>query len=1047
MTPLTCTLTAFLLHTAHASDEPLPDASWSVTDSHGPTHDLTLTLDEGTWMSVSVHGDTVVFDLLGDLWSLPLEGGTARRLTDDSAWDGQPRFSPDGEQLAYVSDRSGNEQLWIMNLSEEGPGEVFTDEDVARLTQPVWDPSGEWIVARKRTIDTRSIGVTELWQYHIDGGDGIQLTTLDAHPHAGEHDVHEDVIYFSTRGGRFEYNHNPTNGLWKIVRYDRERGDTRAIARGAGSASRPLLAPDGRSLVFISRDRTQTLLEVLDLPTGERRILGDWLSADLMEAFALHATYPTMDFTDAGDLVLWANGKLWRVTLEGDRTEIPFSATGTWQLHDVERWPIDIPDAITPKVIRWATRSARDAIAFSAVGSLWVRTEDGEMTEISEGTGYAPRWSRDGTDLAWVSWSDSDGGSLHITRGKGRPEVLPVGGQLTNPAWSEDGKQLVVLRGPGGGNSPDLGDEAWYDMVLLTRNKGTWETTVITQVDNRGATQRAPKLHLHDGRVWWMEDRSVKPRHPTKTVVVSIQLDGTDKREHLDIGGAGEAALAPDFRHVAYRVGHQLHVAAIPANSPKTVSVADGEVPTEKVTRVVGDWLDWSDASTVTWVEGNTFKSLDIDTLFDDNPTDDDDPETPSDPLAERDGIASTSLAFSLPRAVPQTVTALTGGRIISMKGDEVLEDTTVVITGDRISSIGGPVPEGATVIDVSGKTLIPGLIDVHAHLHFSAADILPEQEWRYLTALDFGVTTVQDPSASTDLVFTQAERVETGRMKGPRVYSTGGVLYGALSNSGADTPDIDAARAHVLRMKTVGARSVKVYQQSQRERRQWYVQACNEAQILCIPEGGGDLWMNLGMIADGFHAIEHSLNVAPVYADVKGWFSASHTGDGFGTAYTQTLLVAYGGISGENFYLQHHNPLNDERLLRHFPRRQLDRKLWRHNMMIQDDDWRFQQTARDAAAMAAEGTLVTLGAHGQLQGMGVHWELWALGGPGALSPHEALRAGTLNGARYMGLDGDLGSLEVGKLADLVVLHSNPLDDLHNSTDIAWVIKNGEVFE
>ena len=380
------------------------------------------------------------------------------------------------------------------------------------------------------------------------------------------------------------------------------------------------------------------------------------------------------------------------------------------------------------------------------------------------------------------------------------------------------------------------------------------------------------------------------------------------------------------------------------------------------------------------------------------------------------------------------------------MKGDEILEDTTLIITGDRITSIGGEIPDGAEVIDVSGKTLIPGLIDVHAHLHFSSADIFPEQEWRYLTALDFGVTTVQDPSASTDLVFTQAERVEAGLMKGPRVYSTGGVLYGALSNSGAETPTLDAARAHVRRMKAVGARSVKVYQQSQRERRQWYMKACNEEQILCVPEGGGDLWMNLGMIADGYHAIEHSLNVTPVYEDVKAWFAASHTDDSFGTAYTQTLLVAYGGLSGENYFLQHHTPLHDERLLRHWPRRQLDRKLWRHNMMIQDPDWRFQQTARDAAEMAAEGTLVTLGAHGQLQGLDVHWELWALGGPGALSPHEALRAGTLNGARYMGLDGDLGSLEVGKLADLIVLNSNPLDDLHNSTDIALVIKNGEVF-
>ena len=1056
MTQLTCILTALALNAVAADDAPKQDdkkEKWDVTAAHGPTHDVSLSLDEGTWMSVSVRGDTILFDLLGDLWSVPLAGGEATRLTSDAAWDGQPRFSPDGSRIAYVSDRSGNEQLWIMDVGGEGPGEVFTDEGVARLTQPVWDPSGDWIVARKRTIDTRSIGVTELWQYHLDGGKGIQLTKLDEHPHAGEQDVHEREIFFSSRNGRFEYNHNPTAGLWQIIRYDRETGDTRAVARGSGSASRPLLAPDGRSLVFISRDRTKTLLEVLDLPTGKRRTIADWLSGDLMEGFALHATYPTMDFTDDGDLVLWSQGKLWRVTLDGIKTEIPFTANGTWRLHDVERWPIEIPDEITPKVIRWASRSERGAIAFSALGALWIRTDDGEITRLSEGTGYAPRWSPDGEDLAWVSWSDTDGGALHLHPGKGKPEVLPIEGQVVNPAWSEDGEQIVVLRGVGGTNNPDLGSEGWYEMVALTRNKKGWDSHVITRVDNRGATQRAPKLHVHDGRVWWFEDRYDKPRTPSSTVVVSIQLDGKDKRDHLNIGGSEESAISPDFKHIAYRQGHQLHVAAMPPWSPNTVAVAGGDVPSEKVTKIVGDWLDWSsDSKTITWTEGNTFKWLEIEGLLGkkddkDKDKDNDDKDAKGEGLVEDEKIQSLPLHITLPRAIPETVLALTGARVISMNGDEVLEDATVVITGDRITAVGGPVPAGADVIDVTGKTIIPGLVDVHAHLHFSAADILPEQEWRYMTALDFGVTTVQDPSASTDLVFTQSERVEAGFMKGPRVFSTGGVLYGALSNDGAEAPNEDSARAHVRRMKAVGARSVKVYQQSQRERRQWFVQACNEEHILCVPEGGGDLWMNLGMVADGFHAIEHSLNVAPLYADVRSFFAASHNDASFGTAYTQTLLVAYGGLSGENYFLQHHNPLNNERLQRHFPRRQLDQKLWRHNMMIQDDDWRFQETARDGAGLATDGTLVTLGAHGQLQGMGAHWELWALGGPGAMSPHEALRAGTLSGARYMGLDHQLGSIEVGKLADLIILNSNPLDDLHNSADIALVIKNGEVFE
>ena len=354
-------------------------------------------------------------------------------------------------------------------------------------------------------------------------------------------------------------------------------------------------------------------------------------------------------------------------------------------------------------------------------------------------------------------------------------------------------------------------------------------------------------------------------------------------------------------------------------------------------------------------------------------------------------------------------------------------------------------VPTGTEVIDLRGKTIIPGLVDVHAHLHYGSKDITPEQPWDYHVNLDFGVTTVQDPSASTDLVFTQAERVESGLSRGPRVYSTGFVLYGALSNDNAETPTREAAHHHVERLKMVGAKSVKVYQQSRRDQRQWYVEACNANQILCVAEGGGDIWMNLAMVADGFHAIEHALPNAPLYDDVQQFMAASPTAASAGTAYSPTLLVAYGGLSGELYYFDKAGAFDDPRLLRNWERRDLDAKTYRRGPTTQDEDWNHQQVARDAALMARNGVLVTMGAHGQLQGLGVHWELWALGGPGAMSPMEALRAGTIDGARYLGLDGVLGSITPGKLADIIVLNADPREDIEHTTDIHLVIKNGQI--
>ncbi len=1021
-------------------EDPPPDVDWSVDAPHGPTHEVALDLREATWVNVAVQGDRIVFDVLGDLWSIPVRGGDAVRLTQGPAWDAQPAFSPDGTRIAFVSDRGGNEQLWTMNADGSNP-RPFTDEAVARVTEPVWDAEGRWLYGRRRTVDQRSIGVTEIWAWHLDGGAGIPLTSKDDRPHAGEL-VASDAryFYFSSRNGRFEYNQDPVGGLWEIHRRDRRTGQYATVAYGPGSASRPSLSPDGRTLVFVTRDRTATLLEAMDLATGRRRVLADWLSPDEMEGFALHGTYPGMDWTDDGDLVLWAQGKLWRLGLDGKRAEIPFHVQGAWTVADVVRPTVSVPEVVTARVLRWATRSARGATAFSAMGQLYVQTPEGTATRIGAGTGYAPAWSPSGLDLAWTSWDDEAGGRLHVTAGKGfRTVDLPVEGQLTNPAWSEDGKRLVALRAVGGSVSAELAEASAFEIVSFSRSaRGSWALDgVVTTLPNPGSANRAPKLHLHDGRVWYAEERpnAGDPRMPGDTMLVSIRLDGVDPREHLLLPGSQEVAISPDFRWVAYKRAHQLWLTAMPPLGV-VARVTDDQLPTRRVTQQVGDWIGWAPGSDrVTWVSGTDFHTLPIAGAFD--------PDAVKDPPAEPAGLTTDPLTVVAPRARPTGVVALTHARVITMRGAEVLEDTTVVLDGDRIAAIGGPVPAGAEVLDCTGKTVIPGLIDVHAHLHYDTGDILPEQQWEYLTALDFGVTTVHDPSASTDTVFTQAERVEAGLALGPRVYSTGYILYGAFGNDATDAPDPASAARAVARMAGYGAHSVKVYQQSQRARRQWFVAACASQGVLCVPEGGGDLYQNLGMVVDGFPVIEHALPTAPLYADVVGLFAGSGTAAGSGTFYTPTLLVAYGGLSGEHWYYQHASPVDDARLQRHFPRRQLDAQAWRRGLLAQDGDWRHEAAARDAARLQEAGVPVTLGAHGQIQGIGVHWELWSLAGPGAMSPHEALRAATLDGARYLGLGADLGSIEVGKLADLVVLDANPLDDIHHSDDIAWVIKNG----
>ncbi|HKB14878.1 MAG TPA: amidohydrolase family protein, partial [Planctomycetota bacterium] len=569
---------------------------------------------------------------------------------------------------------------------------------------------------------------------------------------------------------------------------------------------------------------------------------------------------------------------------------------------------------------------------------------------------------------------------------------------------------------------------------------------LVIGTKNRGTNRRMsrPRFSPDGERVFFLDDEEPgKPNEVPKTSLVSVRLDGTDKRAHLRWGKVEEAAVSPDGRWVAFQESHEVRVTALPTEvgkEPVEVTAEDPALPVATLSDGGGEWVDWADGGrTVTWIHGPTFRRLALEKAF---PV----PEEKKDP-AKKEGkkkppeSQALEILLELPRARPSALVAYTGARLVTMRGEEVVERGTILVEGDRVRSVGpaGAVPPGAQVVDLAGKTVIPGLFDEHAHLHYSTLDLLPRRPWKYHANLAYGVTTTHDPSASTNEAFAGSEMVEAGLLTGPRIFSTGYVLYGADDPERAVVKSLEDARAHVRRMKALGAFTLKSYMQPKREQRQMLLQAAREEGVMVVPEGGGDLEMDMTLILDGHTTIEHALPVTPLRNDVVTLFARS------ATAYTPTLLVAYGGLSGDKWFHQHYEIWKDEKLLRFVPQGVVDPIGRIRDVMATDEDWHHLDVAASARRVQAAGGRVCLGGHGQMQGLGPHWEIWAFV-QGGMRPIEALRVATLSPAQALGLDADLGSIEAGKLADFVVLDGNPLERIENTDSVSLVVKNGVAY-
>jgi len=1059
---------------AEAPKDAKDDAPWKVEDAHGPTHSIAFSTDEATWLALDVHpdGSRIVFSLLGDLYWIPAAGGQATRITSGRAYDVQPRFSPDGRQIAFASDRGGIENLWVCDLDGKNARAISTEKD-STVSGPAWSRDGQYLVGRKRLTDRSSLGTVELWMWHVRGGSGVQLTKKDEQPDAADPVFSKDgrFLYFSARDARYRYDRNVNEGIWQIKRFDRWNGQTVPITGEFGGAAAPVISPDGKSMAYVRRIRAKTILEVMDLGSGAIRQVASDLDRDNQEGFCFHGVFPGYAWTPDGKaIVATSGGKIWAYDAAGGgRTAIPFDAKVEQTLTESLHTPRRVGEGqLRARILRWPVQSPDGkSLVFSALGHLYAMDlPGGTPRRLTSGSDpeYAPAFSRDGKSLTYVTWNDTDGGHVwSMSYPGGLPRKLTsAAGQYVNPSFSPDGSKIVCVAGSGATfRDDDLIDELWHEIRWIPSGGGA--ATYVIGTKNRGANRRMPRPQFDASgeRIYFVEDADASGPTPPKTNLVSVKIDGTDKRTHLRFTRAEEAVVSPDGRWVAFNEQYNAWVTALPTLGAQTVDIELGgaALPLVRLTDEGGEWMSWADdGRTVTWIWGPTYHRIALDTAWREQEKEKDkeknrDQESEKDKKDKKEKPPeksklppnqATEIVLTVPRDAPTGTVAYTNARIVTMKGDEVLERGTLVVTGSRISAVGSSgsvrVPAGAKTVDLSGKTVIPGLFDEHAHLHYSTLDVFPQRPWKYAANLAYGVTTTHDPSASNQEVFGQSEMVEAGLMVGPRIFSTGYILYGADDPGRAIVGSLEDARHHLRRMKALGAFSVKSYMQPRREARQWILEAAREEDMLVVPEGGGDLEMDMTFVLDGHTTVEHALPITPLRRDVVKLFAES------GTSYTPTLLVAYGGISGDKWFHQHYELWKDERLQKFVPQGIVDALGRIRGVMATDPaDWHHVDVAASAKDVLRAGGRVCLGGHGQMQGLGPHWEMWAFV-QGGMTPLEAIRVATRYPAETLGLDRDLGSLEAGKLADFVVLDANPLEKIENSETVSLVVKNGREY-
>lgn len=1004
---------------------------------------ISFTTTEGSYMNVNVSpdGKMLAFDLLGDLYTMPSTGGFAKQLTRGMALHARPVWSPDSKKLAYIADETGSPQLHIMATNDNFQLVLSHISCTGWIYQQrVFSSDAVW------SRDGRYIGFMGKY-YEIDGKQ-LQPPFNLLSP-----------LRFST-GSNFAWGIDSG----RIIRYDLKTGVSLPLTGKLPQFLNGAISPDGRWWCYLADVGGR-----LDYLASRRKLialnLDSHLSRVLIENFVTidpqyksrEDVLPHFSFSpDSKNIYIGYGGKIHRIEIEsGSDKVIPFKARvnvdmGAYDYHThlVGLKPFDI------KYARSASASPDGKhLVFTALNRIYIMNLPNGKPHVlcPQNFGqFQPAWSPDGKWIAYTSWNDTDGGFLWkvAVNGEKPLQLTKVPGQYQRPTWSLNGDQIAVLQGANKLNTRDPYSIGKLELVTASGGGVNLIADSVPVLYNLiSFSPDGKQLFYSPGFKFDKVFQSQLISQDISSGLIKTVVTGEEAMPMMVT-----KSLSPDGRFLVCSADEDLYI------MPMT-NLSNPEVLSRSKSGLAGirfaSGVDpvWENGGKIlAWTYGNKFFSINSDKVIAAA-------EKANGSRNLKDTVAGAPVTIEITpdqtislkviahNSYANGIIALRNARILTMNGNRVIDHGTILEKNGRITAI-GPVsviniPKNAKIIELSGKTIMPGLIDLHLHMYEVSPEIFSQQCWQFLASLAYGVTTARDPSMSFDS-FGYAELLRSGQVIGPRLYTVGRAVRltdGVLSFESAADADAVVQKRFLL-----GGSEIKQYFLPTRLQREWLIQACEKYGMNMTNEGNKYPLLQLGMIKDGTTGIEHNAVFGDIYNDeIQLRAKAS-------SYLTPTLQVSYTIDEAQRFFDYKYWRYPDKKWLR-FVAQPGDKIISQNDLLVRNipipkDTLSplFLTPAHIDARIRKAGGSIVMGSHGNSKGAGPHNELWALQA-GGLTNMEALQEATIDGAKALGIQKDLGSLEVGKIADLLVLDKNPLDDIHNSRSIRYVMQGGILYD